>query len=236
MSRAIWLADVLTDAGLKLKPYPGWETRGGSSFKPVGVMWHHTVTKPSTADEVIDRFLATTGSSKVPAPLCNYSTNRDGTVSLIAAGTANHGGVGAWTVDGTRHSGNSLFFGDEMKNLGTVKEPWPGLQLESARIATAAILDHLHRTADYLCAHKEYALPLGRKGDPHSLNMDVERMNVEAIMDGPNGEPNWDEVSDWAKNSWTRAHLAGLLTENSHPKDDLTVEQSLVYLARAGVI
>ena len=53
---------------------------------------------------------------------------------------------------------------------------------------------------------------------------------------GPNGEPNWDEVSDWARNAWTQAHEAGILTENSHPKDVLEVEQLMVYLARADVI
>jgi hypothetical protein len=53
---------------------------------------------------------------------------------------------------------------------------------------------------------------------------------------GPNGEPNWSEVSTWARNAWTKAHKAGILTEDSHPKDDLEVEQLMVYLARAKVI
>ena len=53
---------------------------------------------------------------------------------------------------------------------------------------------------------------------------------------GPNGEPNWDEVSDWAKASWTEAHKAGLLTKDSHPRNSLEVEELMVYLNRAGVI
>lgn len=188
MPRATWLADVLTDAGLKVKPFPGWETRGGTLFNPVGIILHHTVTKPTTADAVIDRFLATTGSSTTPAPLCNYSTNRDGTVSLIAAGTANHGGKGSW--QGV--SGNSRFFGDEMKNLGTKVEPWPARQLDSARTAAAAILTHLGKTnAGMVCGHKEYAIPWGRKSDPHSLIMSAERARITALME--------DEDMPWNK-------------------------------------
>ena len=53
---------------------------------------------------------------------------------------------------------------------------------------------------------------------------------------GPNGEPNWDEVSDWAQKAWTQAHKAGILTEDSHPRDSLEVEQFMVYLDRAKVI
>lgn len=56
------------------------------------------------------------------------------------------------------------------------------------------------------------------------------------MADGPNGEPNWDEVSDWAKAAWTDAHKAGLLNDNSHPRDSLEVEQLMVYLNRAKVI
>ena len=180
MPRALWLADVLSSAGLKIKPYPGWESRGRSDFAPVGLMWHHTVTSPSTPDSTVDRILAVTGSSLVSAPLCNYSTNRDGTVSIIASGTANHGGRGGWQGK----SGNRLFLGDEMKNRGTnALEPWPAVQLESARIAAAAVLDHIRRDASWLCGHKEYALPPGRKTDPHTLVMDAERARVAALME-----------------------------------------------------
>jgi hypothetical protein len=179
--RAVWLADILTDAGLTVRPYPGWETRGKNDLDPMGVMLHHTVTKPTTADVTVDKMLAVTGSSTTPAPLANYSTNRDGTISIIAAGTANHGGSGRW--DGV--SGNRYFFGDEMKNLGTSSEPWPAVQLESARRAAAAILNHIGAPAQMLCGHKEYATPAGRKVDPHSLNMNMERDRVAALMRPP---------------------------------------------------
>ena len=143
--------------------------------------------------------LAVGGSSKVKAPLCNYSTNRDGTVSLIAAGTANHGGSGKWNG----LSGNRFFFGDEMKNLGTqTAEPWSGIQLESARRAAAAILHHLGQDEGWVCGHKEYTP--GRKTDPHTLNMNAERVLIGALLseaemwtkpsDGPAAVQTLDDV------------------------------------------
>lgn len=174
--RATWLADVLTDAGLTIKPYPGWETRGRLDFEPLGIILHHTVTKASTSDDVVDRMLAVRGSSRVNPPLCNYSTNRDGTVSLIASGTANHGGVGQWNG----RSGNRHWFGDEMKNDG--KEPWPAVQLEAAHVAAAAILRHIGADESWVCGHKEYALPAGRKVDPHTLNMGEQRLAIAGMI------------------------------------------------------
>lgn len=177
--RALWLADVLRDAGLTIRPYPGWEVRGADSFDPRGVILHHTVTPPSSPDSAIDKFLASGGNITTPPPLCNYSTNRDGSVSLIASGTANHGGTGNWKGV----AGNRFFFGDEMKNYGTPsREPWVPRQLDSARIAAAAVLTEIGRDASWVCGHKEYALPPGRKTDPHSLNMSTERALIAAIM------------------------------------------------------
>lgn len=187
MARATWLADVLTDAGLTIRPYTGWETRGRDTFNPQGVMWHHTVTSPNRTDISVDKFLVA-GRIDLAGPLCNYSTNRDGTVSIIAAGVANHGGTGVWK----NVRGNQFWFGDEMKNAGIPGvEPWPARQIESARIAAAAILNHLEQSdAGMLCAHKEYATPPGRKTDPHTLNMNTERQRVTEWM---------EEMMAWTK-------------------------------------
>lgn len=175
MARATWLADVLVDAGLKVKPHRGWETRGKNDFAPTGIIWHHTVTGLDEA--ATDDGILTKGRSDLKGPLCNYSTNRDGSISIIAAGTANHGGKGSWRgVTGNRH-----WFGDEMKNLGTAKaEPWPDAQIEAAQVAAAAILRHLHLGSVWLCGHKEYAP--GRKPDPHSLDMDDQRDAVKNLI------------------------------------------------------
>jgi hypothetical protein len=186
--RALWLADVIRDAGLTIRPFDGWETRGGDDFDPLGVILHHTVTRDSMAAE--DWLLAKRGNSTTPPPLANYSTNRDGTVSIIAAGTANHGGKGSWNDV----YGNRFWFGDEMKNLGSGNpdsdyyEPWPQIQLESAYRAAAAVLTHLGATVDWLVTHERYAdnppgWP-GRKNDPHSHDLELVQAIVQAIIEG----------------------------------------------------
>lgn len=186
--RALWLADVLTDAGLTIKPLVGWENRGKELDVTIdGIMWHHTVTAPSRTDSSVDYFLGITGRADLPPPLANISTNRDGTISIIAAGRANHGGEGSWKGV----SGNANWIADEMKNLATSPpfskanpEPWPARQIESARIAAAAILTQIGRDASWLCSHAEYATPPGRKTDPHTLSMDNERRLVADLMTG----------------------------------------------------
>lgn len=181
--RALWLADVLRDADLIVHEYEGWEERGRDDFSPVGIIWHHTVTRDNREAE--DYMLAKRGSIIVPPPLCNYSTNRDGSITVIASGTANHGGAGEWK----RVSGNRFFFGDEMKNLGThAAEPWPLVQIRSARRASAAILRHMYGddvagAESMVCGHKEYATPKGRKTDPHTLNMELERQVVKGVIE-----------------------------------------------------
>lgn len=189
MARAIWLADIIRDTGLKVTPYPGWESRGGDSLDPRGIMLHHTVTRPSTANLVVDRTMAVIGNSSTPPPLCNWSTNRDGSVSIIAAGTANHGGKGSWQG----LSGNRYFLADEMKNLGSGNpasvyyEPWSEDQLEAARVVAAAVANHIGMDPEMLCGHKEYGSNPpgwpGRKTDPHTLNMDQERLTLRNLME-----------------------------------------------------
>lgn len=169
-------------------------------------MLHHTVTRPTASDAAVDRVLAVVGSSKVSPPLGNISTNRDGSVSIIAAGTANHGGVGKW--NGV--SGNRYWVGDEMKNLGTSAEPWPAIQVESALRAAAAILAHIGTDESWLVGHKEYATPLGRKSDPHTLDMDTQRTIVGALLKDPDMKP-----PAWAIPA-TQWHIdRGIYTQNS---------------------
>lgn len=61
-------------------------------------------------------------------------------------------------------------------------------------------------------------------------------LNGGTIMTGPNGEPQWDKVSEWAKASWTTAWQAGLLTVDSDPQDPVEMEQLMVILNRANVV
>lgn len=194
MTYALWLPDVIRSTGLNVRVYKGWESRGGSSFNPVGYMWHHTVTKPSLSDVTLDVILAERGNSVTPPPLCNISTKRDGSITVIAAGVANHGGKGSWRG----RSGNRFFVGDEMANYGTQdREPWSQIQLESARVAAAAIASYLGMDPQMFCGHKEYGnnppgWP-GRKTDPHTLSMEREREMLTLNMEGVSDVWAWND-------------------------------------------
>ena len=95
---------------------------------------------------------------------------------------------------------------------------WPGEQALSYSQANAAgfrMSGSAWEDFSGVCGHQH--VPENDHWDPGALDweqlMTIEQQNVE----GPNGEPNWNEVSDWAKNAWTQAHKAGILTEDSHP-------------------
>lgn len=81
-------------------------------------------------------------------------------------------------------TGNTNFIGIEAENTGLSSDiPWPNVQLEAYRHGVAAILKHIGRGAEFCAGHKEYALPIGRKNDPH-LDMDEFRSSVAAILSG----------------------------------------------------
>ena len=112
---------------------------------------------------------------------------------------------------------------------------WPGQQALSYSQANAS--GFRMSSAEWedfsgVCGHQH--VPENDHWDPGALDWQT-LMEVEMVT-GPNGEPNWNEVSDWAKQAWTQAHKAGILTEDSHPRDSLEVEQMVVYLDRAKVI
>ena len=164
MTYANWLYDVAVDAGLRVIAHDGWEHRGGATFTPKGIVWHHTVSaKP------IDRMLIE-GRPDLAGPLCNWSTHPDGTVAIIAAGTANHAGRdhagNPLRQFGANH--NSEVYGDELVHPGTIDVPWPAEQLAAARQMSAALCKfHLDWSGDRCASHRSWAGP--RKIDPVGL-------------------------------------------------------------------
>lgn len=176
----IWLASVLKAAGLKVAVVKGWEARGRAEMGPVlGVMCHHTATQRTgnmpTLQTLID------GRSDLPGPLSQLGLGRDGTFYVVAAGRCNHAGIGIW--EGLS-AGNTNFIGIEAENTGLPSDnPWPDVQLDAYRRGVAAILMHVHRTAEFCVGHKEYATPSGRKDDP-DFDMVAFRRDVADIMSG----------------------------------------------------
>ncbi len=175
-----WLPTVLKNAGLKVAEVDGWPNRGVADMPAAkGVMCHHTAG-PAAGNMPSLRVLVN-GRPDLPGPLCQLGLGRDGTYYVIAAGRANHAGVGQW--EGVT-AGNAAFIGIEAENVGLPSDPWPAIQLEAYQRGAAAILKHLQQSAIMCCGHKEYALPKGRKPDPHSINMTVFRRQVARYMAG----------------------------------------------------
>jgi N-acetyl-anhydromuramyl-L-alanine amidase AmpD len=104
---------------------------------------------------------------------------RDGTYAVVAAGRAWHAGAGAWKGV---VQGNAQMIGIEAENQGNGHDPWPYAQLDAYHRGVAAILKHIGAPAEMCCAHKEYALPQGRKSDPAGIDMDDFRQAVAALM------------------------------------------------------
>jgi hypothetical protein len=173
MARALWLPDVLSDAGLSVVAEPGWATRGSEDFDPQIILWHHTAG-PRVGD-FPSRNVLINGRPGLPGPLVQVGMSRSCVFHLIASGKANHAGVGEWQG----FSGNRQAIGLEVENVGTTAEPWTPKQIESMVTFSASISLHLDLAPIRTCGHKEYARPAGRKIDPHTLDMKAMRRLVD---------------------------------------------------------
>jgi len=181
------LADVLRDAGLKVVEVPGWKTRGRphstGSFDPVGNLWHHTGAKDVNPNSIEDdrdyaEWLAEIGRSDLPAPLCQLSVARDGTIFVCAAGRGNHAGAAKATGPVRAGDGNALYIGWECHNSGS--EGWSKAQYDAMVRAAAATSRHYGWTAEHNRAHKETSST--GKWDPGQLDMTDFREDVRTAM------------------------------------------------------
>lgn len=182
--RLSWLPEVLRGAGLKVAEQPGWLQRGSVLGEVRGVICHHTGTRADgimPTLRMLSEGVTQANGRFLPGPLAQLGLGRDGTYFVVAAGRCNHAGTGAWRgiTDGNAH-----FIGIEAENRGTPSDPWPSVQLDAYRRGVSAILKHVGASADYCCAHREYALPPGRKDDPHSVDMGDFRRQVAALIAG----------------------------------------------------
>lgn len=184
MGRQLWIADRCRAFGLKTVEVDGWQARGSESFSPHGVVAHHTANGPG---EIGSLRVLVNGRSDLPGPLCNVGLGRSGTCYVIASGKANHAGAGGW------HglTGNSSVLGIEAENRGTAADPWPLEQLRAYHRLCAALITGpgVGGNVGLVCGHKEWAP--NRKSDPHSLDMNVFRLAVQAVVDEQE-----DEVTD----------------------------------------
>ena len=143
---------------------------------------HHTASFPTTPDSVVTKLLVN-GRVDLPGPLCHLGLNRDGAVIVLAAGKANHAGIGHW-MDADE---SVETIGIEAYNWGASvpfpsREPWPQVQLDAYDRGVAALLSHLDRDARFFCGHREWAQPPGRKPDPSGIDLDAMRQRVGYLI------------------------------------------------------
>lgn len=166
------LPAALRKAGVAVKLESGWETRGNPHFNPVGVVAHHTAIASNSASLRI----CIQGRPDLPGPLANIVLATDGVAHVIAAGRANHAGIGGWQGI----SGNSQVFGIEAVHSGDRLTPWPPVQVEAYEKVCAGLCALMGVGAENVCGHKEWAP--NRKIDPARISMPEFRARVAARM------------------------------------------------------
>jgi len=161
------LADWCRAAGLHTVVVDGWESRARSSGgyeagRPWCVMWHHTASKTSPANDV---GYIVAGSDD--APIANLYLARDGVVYVCAAGATNTNGKGGpyRTSKGVvpLDQMNTHAVSIEAANDG-VGETWPAAQIDAYFALSNTLTERLELQPADLCHHSAWAPT--RKIDP----------------------------------------------------------------------
>lgn len=181
------LADRCRSFGLRVVEVAGWQSRGRpQDFQPGGSVNHHTAG-PSTGScpslgGVINGF-----PGSAPGPLANAVQSRepDGNdiIYIVAAGVANHAGVGSWKG----LTGNRRVVGLEIEHNGVTDLPIHRQEIAARFHAAVA---NGRWGADMVCQHKEWA-PAGTKIDAATgVDNNGFRAMVDAALKGPHIPPS----------------------------------------------
>src|SRR5690606_37416698 len=174
--RLTWLPEVLRNAGLEVIEVDGWQGRGRSFSRPIaGIVHPHTATSATAKGDYPSLGVVRDGRSDLPRPLAQLGLGRSGTVYVIAAGIANHAGVGHWPGI----LGNYDTIGIEAEHPGTTSHPWPTVQLAACYRSAAALSAHLGLPTDRIIGYEEWAP--GRKIDPIAVDLHAVRRSIAAI-------------------------------------------------------
>jgi hypothetical protein len=176
VARALWLPAVLRAAGLTVHEVSGWQSRGGATFDPRGIIVHATAGS-RTAPDLAEIKVLLTGSASAPAPIAQLYLSRTGHWHVVASGRCNHALLGQ---RGTPLAGlgNTNLLGIEAANDNR-GEQWPPAMYESYTRGVAAICHWMGWPVERAVGHKEHQ-PLG-KTDP-TFNMPAFRMRVASHL------------------------------------------------------
>lgn len=201
------MVSALRAEGVKIAERSGWRTHNRNHKGPWGgvngIIIHHTAGHN-------DLHIVADGRTGLPGPLAHAYLAKSGTVTLVGNGRANHAGrvagnvhqavinetavpsaSAASTVDGNQH-----YYGIEIENLGTGKDPYPAAQYDAAVRWAAAICRAHGWSAKSVVGHKETSVE--GKIDP-SFSMTKFRADVaERLKHQPDHEgddmPNAEEI------------------------------------------
>lgn len=201
---------------------PGWELRGRPlsdfSFLPSGTVDHHTacmIRRGHDPQSCLNGCLA--GNAVAPGPIgqllgtwtppgVRWNGVADPRIIIMAAGRANHAGVGEYPWGAPTGNGSSI--GIEWCGPPEVGS-WPDIVVELRARVTAAILKHNGWPVTHSTIHWEYARPVGRKID----------------QSGPwPWEPNLGPVMHWNPVLWRREvakYLFAQPTPQPPPPEDI---------------
>jgi len=237
-------ADIASDAGLVVRvtdTNAGWETRarstGGYDRAPLGCMWHHAASSPSTSDEACVNYQVRGNPDN---PVGNGTLGRTGEFWPIAAGASNCSGKGGpWPFsrgDCPKDSGNTYLVNFEVNNTGVGPPGSPGgawsVELIDAYFALSnAINAYLGNLPGDIVGHHHYtpdrkidpatAAAVEGPWHPRSLNAsgswDLDDMIAEATRRaGPGPEPEPPEDEDMAsKNLLVQSSTGSLYVVSS---------------------
>jgi len=182
-----WLADVLRGAGVEVVEEGSWLSRSaGSSFSPIGVLWHHTAAPSSASNPHPALNICINGRSDLPGPLCHALVDYFGVFHVISANRANHAGRSAGSGPIPAGDGNTLMVGWEIDYAGDggggVRQQMTAAQYDASVAATAAVLDRLGRDSSYARGHRETSTT--GKIDPSFIDLDSMRADVAAAQGG----------------------------------------------------
>jgi hypothetical protein len=221
---------ALKAEGVKVSEHAGWRTHnrnGKGGWGPMnGVMIHHTAGVAPGDGSVV-----WSGRSDLPGPLAHGYLAKNGTVTMTANGRANHAGGGSSAVlaavvaermplpathyhEGSSGAvdGNAHFYGLEISNLGTAKDPYPTAQHDAAVRWAAAICRHHGWSANSVIGHKEWS---DWKSDP-SFSMTAFRADVAACLAAKPGAWNTPKKDDMTISSADLAQIAHAVAAYTH--------------------
>lgn len=182
------LHGMLVDAGLNVRQYTGWETRGRAWARgePVGVMQHHTAAPvPYPVSRLAGTLIKCNVNTKpngevwlVSYGACNYSSGSglSQVLAEVLAGTPPDANARARGFEATDDdiNGNPYFWNFENDHWGH-GEPMPAVQSRAITVATEVSNAYWGLTAGNTISHAEWT---ARKSDPY---WDGDRRVIETI-------------------------------------------------------